>query len=47
MQISKELEFKNNFLKRTIVQNINVIDFIFIIEKLYNDQIVEHHKVKI
>jgi diacylglycerol kinase (ATP) len=45
MQFTKEVKMNNGFLHITIVKNINVIDLIFNIKKLYNGQIIAHPKV--
>jgi len=45
MQFSKELKINDGLLNITIIKNINMIDLILNIKKLYNGQIVNHHKV--
>jgi YegS/Rv2252/BmrU family lipid kinase len=45
MQFTKDVNVNNGILNITIAKNINMIDLIINIKKLYNGQIVNHSKV--
>jgi YegS/Rv2252/BmrU family lipid kinase len=45
MQFTEDVKLNNGILNITIAKNINIIDLIINIKKLYNGQIVNHKKV--
>lgn len=47
MQLTDYINKKNGFLNITIAKNLNLIDLLFNIKKLYNGTIIHHKKVEI